>query len=393
MTDTAVRIFPPGDFLKRATEVARYYGFRPLPAALAIEKLPAGKQERVRTVAEFGERHTAVSVCLSCATPSSTEPLMYYYLNFKPRSTEDAEIAEFSLEVLGTLTSIGEAMVMKAAAAIFEEVGVEKPFFCVNSVGDRESQMRFMRELSNYYRKHIEELPGNSRLLVGKDPLRLIHGEHERLRALREHAPRPVTYLSESCRRHFKEVLEYLERMGVAYTISDYLFGSRDYYTKTVFEIMRSPDTGEVPLACGGRYDELVRRLGVRRDAAGVGVTMYFRRRDGKGRALRKNGLALGAEEKSRKPKVCFVQVGFEAKLKSLTILDMLRRAHVPVYQSLHHDRLSGQLSAAEAKRVPYLIILGQREALSDTVIVRNIATRAQTVVAIAQLPSYLKNL
>ncbi len=392
MSESDTRVFPPANFLKRAGDVARYYGFRPLPLALDIETLPIGKQERVRTVAEFGERHTAAGICISCKTPSSQAPLMYFYLNLKPRGGDD-EVAEFNLEVLGTPTSIGEAMIMKAAWAILEEAGIVHASVSINSVGDRESQARFIRELTNYYRKHIEELPTVSRAFLSKDPLRLLQGEHENLKRLREHAPRPVTYLSEASRRHFKEVLEYLERMSVPYAIADYLFGSRDYYTKTVFEIKGESRQGAEPLARGGRYDELVRRLGLRRDASGVGITIYFLRKDAKGRTLRRDEGLLGAEARTRKPKACFVQVGFEAKLKSLTVLDMLRRARIPMYQSLHHDRLSGQLSAAETLRIPYLVILGQREALSDTVIVRHIATRSQQVVEISRLSSYLKNL
>lgn len=393
MTEGAARVYPPGDLLKRAIDVARFWGFRPLPAALDAEKLPQSKLERVQVVAQFGERHAATGLCLSCRAISAQSPLMYFYMNFKPKGDENADIVEFNLEVLGTATSIGEAMVMKTAAAILEEIDIKAPFFRVNSVGDRESQMRFLRELVDYYRKHIEELPGGSKTLISGNPLRLLEGEHERLKILREHAPRPVTYLSEASRRHFKEVLEYLEHMDVPYTIADYLFGSRDYYTKTVFEVCLNTAEEGAPLARGGRYDELVRRLGVRREPAGVGVTMYFLRTDATGRPIKKNGALLTNGCATRRPKACFVQVGFEAKLKSLAVLDMLRRAHVPVYQSLHHDRLSGQLIAAEELRIPYLVILGQREALSDTVIVRNIATRAQTVVEIARLPSYLKNL
>jgi histidyl-tRNA synthetase len=51
-----------------------------------------------------------------------------------------------------------------------------------------------------------------------------------------------IDYLCPECRNHFKQVLEYLESMGLPYVINHNLVRGLDYYTKTVFEI-RKPMT------------------------------------------------------------------------------------------------------------------------------------------------------
>jgi histidyl-tRNA synthetase len=94
-----------------------------------------------------------------------------------------------------------------------------------------------------------------------------------------------------------------------------------------------------------------------------------------------------------KKPKVYFIQVGFEAKLKSLNVIEILRKAHVPIAQSLSKDSLGAQLAVAEKSGVPYVIIFGQMEAVKNCVIVRNMETREQETVPLADLGAYIKQL
>ena len=94
-----------------------------------------------------------------------------------------------------------------------------------------------------------------------------------------------------------------------------------------------------------------------------------------------------------KKPKVYFIQIGAEAKLKSINIIEILRKAHVPIMQSISKDSLGAQLGVAEKSGAPYVMIFGQMEAVHDTVIVRNMETRSQETVKIAELASFLKHL
>ncbi len=56
--------------------------------------------------------------------------------------------------------------------------------------------------------------------------------------------------------------------------------------------------------------------------------------------------------------------------MKSLNVIEILRKAHIPVMQALSKDSLSAQLAVAEKAGVPYTIIFGQKEAMENSVIV-----------------------
>ncbi len=69
------------------------------------------------------------------------------------------------------------------------------------------------------------------------------------------------------------------------------------------------------------------------------------------------------------------------------------RRARVPVLQSFNTAQLAPQLTTARAAGVSYLIIMGTREVLDGTVLVRAMHNNSQEVVLLSTLPRYLKSL
>jgi histidyl-tRNA synthetase len=135
-------------------------------------------------------------------------------------------------------------------------------------------------------------------------------------------------------------------------------------------------------LAC---YDYLGKQLGSRKPNPAVGGAIGVDR-------IIEGGFAEHLSPRIlKKPKVFFIQFGFEAKLKSLPIIEAMRKAKIPLRQSLSKDSLSAQLSQAERMGVPWVVILGQREVIENTVIVRNMENRSQDVVAVAELSDYIK--
>jgi histidyl-tRNA synthetase len=88
-----------------------------------------------------------------------------------------------------------------------------------------------------------------------------------------------------------------------------------------------------------------------------------------------------------------FIQLGYDARLKSLAIIDMLRGENIHVHQSLSRDKISAQLAAAEKIAAHYLLIVGQKEAIDNSVTIRHMDTLVQETVEIASLINYLKKL
>lgn len=364
----------PQEFLRRASDIASYYGFSPAHALLRH----AGVRRELRQT----ERMKVVETCASCLSLTADQPVLLFYKNLEPRGGE-ADTAEFNLEIWGLHKSVAEAILLKTIDTILREVGFPHAVISINSLGDRDSMARYARELGLYYRKRLEELAGPCRSQVMRDVVRVVYCDDEKCRTVHEEAPKAMNFLSEGCRQHFMEILDHLERMELPYQLKETLVGPRDYFSKTIFEIHHGDDEAII-LAYGGRYDEVARKVTGNKDMSAVGASLFFKRR-GLGRARDENF------ERKRRARVYFIQLGFEAKLKSLTVLEMLRKAHIPVYQDVSADKLAGQLTQAEGLRIPHIILMGHKEALENTVIVRDMTTRAQMTVPIEGLALYLR--
>jgi histidyl-tRNA synthetase len=281
-----------------------------------------------------------------------------------------------------------DALVIRTIYTILEESGAQNLVVTINSIGDKESRTAYLKELTAYYKRHINDLPAIDRERLKTNPMRILDSKEEKTKEINQGAPDAVSFLSPAGKKHFKEVLEYLDEMGISYQIDKTLVRGLSYYTHTVFEIIETMEDGStMTIAGGGRYDYLGKQLGSKKDVPAMGGSL------GMDRIVERPWFKNLAPRIMKRPKVYFIQVGWEAKLKSLCIIEILRKAHVPVIQSLSKDSLSAQLAVAEKSGAPYVIIFGQKEAMEKSVIIRNMETRSQDTVPMSELNAYIKQL
>jgi histidyl-tRNA synthetase len=74
-----------------------------------------------------------------------------------------------------------------------------------------------------------------------------------------------------------------------------------------------------------------------------------------------------------------------------LLLIDSLRRAGIPVFHDLASDSLSSQLRSAERRGVKYVLIIGQKEFVDNTIIFRDMDVRNQEYVDVDTVIRRLK--
>lgn len=379
-------------------EVGLYYGFTPVntpsiaPAdTQAAKKISAGEivvdsdSHEGGATAKLEEKIAFIRLYEEFNLSREPQPIMVSTVRpFKNDKTKiNPKEAHHSFDILGTNRSIAEAMLIETALALLKESGVKDLHLEINSIGDKESAARFGRELTTYYKRHFSSLPQTCKEKFKDDPFSLLGCTHEKCMELSADCPKAINFLSEGSRGRFKEILEFVESLGIPYEIKNNLVANRDYCSETVFEI-RTSDPKSHPLAVGVRYDTLSKKLGGKKEIAAAGVSVCYP-------AAARHALTKTKALKLSKPNICFMQLGYEAKLKSLAVIETLRLANIPVSHALARDKMAGQVSLAEYMKSPYVIIMGKKEAMEDSVIVRHNATRAQETVFIKDLAAYIK--
>jgi len=373
----------PASFLRHATDVASFYGFRP---AREIERMAANRLVK-RVGAHTFETVAQVSTMRVAMHPG--EPALAYYASPNPTHIPDncmaRESGEFGLQVIGSPESVGEVVILKTLSAIITEWGAAIVRVRVNAVGDKESQQRFVRELSIYTRKHMQSFDEAVQGAIAANPLSAYTNPSDTVKQILSEGPRSVNFLSEKSRTHFRSVLEHLENLGLPYELDDLLLGdAREPHLSFAVDLESYDAT--IMAVVGGRYDDFIKRQSGRKEGVGVAASIFFRK-SGAARS------SFTAPQKAAAPKIYFVQLGTRAKLQGLGVVDMLREARIPVSQSFDASHLSPQLIAARELGVPYMLIMGQREALDGTIIVRSTANSSQTIITLAALPRFLKTL
>lgn len=385
--------------IDRSTEAAIYYGFTPVE----LPKITKEDKERVKILKE-GEPLLTIgsnleiknipeekSVLLNNYFNSNLaimpQPILLTYNGFINEGEEKktGKQRKIGLEILGSDKSISEAIIIKTALAILADNGYNDLYVEINSMGDKESGNRFMRELIAYYRKNINTMSAHCRQEFKKDPIITFACQNEKCSLLKENAPKPISCLSEESRIHFKEVLEYLENLNISYKINDCLIADRRYASETIFEIKQKNENPRHPdesLAVGFRSNSICKKIGFKKDVPMIGAKLHF-----------KSETEKRLPPKIKKASVFFIQLGDEAKHKCLKVIDILRQENIFINHSLGRDKMAGQIAMADRVKVPYILIMGKKEAMDDTIMIRDTATRAQETIKISDLSDYLKKL
>ncbi|MEI6553613.1 MAG: His/Gly/Thr/Pro-type tRNA ligase C-terminal domain-containing protein [bacterium] len=295
----------------------------------------------------------------------------------------------FSMHILGNAKSIADAMIIETAYVILKDhVDKGELLIEINSLGDKDCFSKFAKEYSTYFKKNIGELAAPCRNAFKKDLMSTVSCDHEECLAVQESAPKPISYLTEEYRDHFREVLEYIESLNLPYIINHNLIGSGLYAGGTVFQITAftikgRQDKKEI-LAIGERYNSVSKKAWGKKDVPAIGSHLLI-----EADPSRKIPKTIAVED----IKFYFIHLGYDAKLKSLSIMEMLRIAKIPVHQALSRDKITSQIAAAEKLAVPYILILGQKEAIEDSVTIRHMNTRIQETVKVQNLIEYLQKL
>ncbi|MBZ9572308.1 histidine--tRNA ligase [Patescibacteria group bacterium] len=304
----------------------------------------------------------------------------------KPQAGRLRQFHSFGFEVLGEENPVIDAQIIQIFYNILKNLKFKNLIVEVNSIGDSQCRPYYKKLLVSYLRSREVSLCSNCRRRLRESPLRILDCKEEKCQPIKSQAPQIIDHLCNECHSHFREVLEFLDELGLPYQLNPYLVRGLDYYTKTVFEISENSEEGRIQgaLIGGGRYDALVKILGGKEapacgGAAGVERIINLMK-------IKKTKLPL-----SSKPKIFLAQLGLLAKRKSLKIFEDFRKAKVEVTESFGRDSLKAQLSRADKMGVKYTLILGQKEALEGTIIIRTMETGRQELVKLEKVVEKMK--
>ena len=321
---------------------------------------------------------------------SLPQPVKAFYMGpmFRHESPQAGRFRQFhqlGFEVIGSEDAVIDAQMIQIAMSLLADFGLKNMVCEVNSLGDKVCRVKYKQALKDFLRNNLKKMCSNCQRRSKVNPLRILDCKEEGCKEIIAKAPQILDFICDDCRNHFKKLLEFLDELGIPYNLNPNLVRGLDYYNRTVFEIYIEEKRGsQSALASGGRYDGLAEMLG--------------------GKITPAIGFAAGMERiiiemkeaKARIPswpqyRLFLVQLGDLAKKKSLKILEEFRKEGVLMAESLSKHSIKSQMKNADKLGVKLTLILGQKEALDNEIIIRDMTSGVQETVPLAKLMAEVK--
>lgn len=293
----------------------------------------------------------------------------------RPQSGRYRQFQQFGCEIIGEQDAVVDAQLALLAWRFLKDLGIDTAVR-INSIGTPESRVNYRNALVAYFRPKRNRLSEDDKRRLLKNPLRILDSKDPAIADLKAEAPQIVDWLDEPSKNHFMRVLEYLDEVGVPYQLDPFLVRGLDYYTQTVFELYdtsESEETAQAALGGGGRYDGLIELLGGRpTPAAGFAI--------GVDRVISKLK-ALQGNPPPKKVEVYVAQLGEAGRKKALAMFEELRMAGIKVGESFAKGAIKAQMDIANRMGARYTLIVGQKEVLDGTAIIRDMDAGTQEIV------------
>ncbi|MEI6378883.1 MAG: histidine--tRNA ligase [Candidatus Falkowbacteria bacterium] len=395
---------------KKAVELARVYSFRrldlPLVEYQALFEKAAGKgselvsEELALLTTKTGEKIAIRSDALPGLVRSYLEhgllglvPLSKTFwlgpvLVFESsQAGRPRQFNQASYDIIGDFGPAADAQLIMLAYNFCKELQLEAEVQ-INSVGCSECRPAYLKALNESFKERGKKtkLCNECKKQLLKNPLKIFDCREEDCIDVTSDLPPIVDHLCDTCQKQFERVLEYLDNLSIPYNLNTRLFAIRgyDFWQRTVFEVMPAGETRRhLALAAGGNYAALVDSLGSKVPAAS-GVAIDIERVISR---IRSSNLPVEAPEKVD---IFLAQVSEQAKQKCMILFEELRKAGFKCREHLTSDALKVQLEEAERVKTRFTLILGQKELMDNTILLRDMESGVQETIDMRKLATEL---
>lgn len=302
----------------------------------------------------------------------------------RPQSGRQRQFHQFGVEAIGSDTPVLDAEVIALGWTFLRTLGLHDVTLTLNSVGCPVCRPAYRAALVDYVRPHREELCEDCRSRLEQNPLRILDCKIDGDTPLVEAAPKITEHLCDACRDHHAALKTELTRLGIPFVEDAHLVRGLDYYTRTVFEFVAKGLGAQNTVLAGGRYNGLVKELGGP-DQPGIGFALGVERLL---LLLKAQGASLGTH-----PELQAFVIAFGAgEARKLPLLMRLREAGVCADADYSGRGIKAQLKAANRRGARYALIVGDDEAQTGTVTVKDLVAGGQQTVSEAELVNAMRD-
>ena len=171
----------------------------------------------------------------------------------RPQKGRLREFHQYGAEAIGSMEPLIDVEMISLNLEIFRSLKLEDYKLYLNSIGCPACRPIHLKNLVSYAKSKKSKLCAECQARMERNPLRMFDCKKETCMDELKDAPVMLDFLCDPCKEHFKQVLSYLDYLGVNYLVDKRLVRGLDYYTRTAFEFKSSLLGTQDTISGGGR--------------------------------------------------------------------------------------------------------------------------------------------
>lgn len=423
---------------KKFGSLAAYYGFEPIftpPIERYRQFLPLIKggflderipvQCRCRSGSDYALRVSGILSSLrayvSHKMSDGPQPVKLAFEGevFFTESRRDAALRsryECGLVMVGEEGPVAAAEIVQIIWKILDGIGVDvrELELRVNAIGCASCYPSFRSALVSFFRSRVSRLCRSCRRSAKSRPTRALSCADEKCKMFAKHAPQVLDFLCDQCKKNLRGFLEFLDELKIPYYLDSRFFRDGLWFNTLIFEFSGKAKEKPVPAPVADGDGTVKDKVAAERsDSSDADIETAIVIGEGggctraaeliSGKRIEAVGFELYVDRliaflsrrrlaDSKKSLVFLTHLGDLAKRKSLALMETLRGGGIEVKESLGRDSIKSQLKLAERAEAKFALIMGQKEALDDSIIVREVGSGIQETIPQEKLIDFLKS-
>jgi len=298
----------------------------------------------------------------------------------RPQKGRFRQFYQLGVEALGSDHPHVDIEVLAMLHRLYARLSITGLTLQVNSLGDSSCRTAYRDALRSYLKGKLSGLCSDCQRRYETNPLRVLDCKVDADKF--GDSPVMLDHLCGPCRDHFTTVEQGLKTLGIPFVVNPRLVRGLDYYTRTTFELVMAHAGAQNTVAAGGRYDGLVQEIGGPA-VPGIGFALGVERT-----ISLMDRTSLGPE----RPALFVAALGVEASAKLLPVINALRTGGIRVETDHGGGSLKSQMKKADRYGAAFTLIVGEQELESGTAVLRNMATKEQIAVSLANAAEELRS-
>ena len=301
----------------------------------------------------------------------------------RPQKGRYRQFYQINAEIVGVYSPLADVELIFMLVTLLSRLSVSDINAHINSLGCPACRPGFKTALTDFLSSLTKTLCSDCIRRRERNPLRVLDCKVLSCREAMTEAPTILDYLCAECRQDFEIVQAKLETLKIPFVVDKRLVRGLDYYTRTTFEIQTGTLGAQSAVAGGGRYDGLIKALGGP-DTPATGFAIGFDRL-----AEISN---ITAADTIKKPAIFFAALGEKSRFMAFEWKCALGLDGISAEMDFADSSLKSQMKRADRLGAPFALIVGDNEIEKGAVIMRDMETKEQVSIPIANVIEEIKS-